>query len=142
MDEIKEELEAGAIKEKKAAQFMQEFADAKAGDIQAIADKVNLPVEVKQGISFSATAIQGLGREPALLGTVSGMEIGDVSNPIKGEQGVYVVALDAKSEVPAQTDFTSNSAILNSSLSARVDYEVYEALKEKADVTDNRAKFY
>ncbi|MGB1317466.1 MAG: peptidylprolyl isomerase, partial [Flavobacteriales bacterium] len=142
MDEIKDELEAGAIKEKKAEQFIADLEAAKAGDIQSIADNANLPLEVKNGISFSANAIQGLGREPALLGAVAGMKTGSISAPIKGDQGVYIVFLESKTEAPAQTDFTVNKTSLNSSLSSRVDYEVYEALKEKADITDNRSKFF
>lgn len=142
IDEIKEELEAGAIKDKKAAQFMDELEAAKAGDIQTIADNANLPLEVKNGILFSSAAVQGLGREPALLGTVAGMEVGDISAPIKGDQGVYVVYLESRSEATAQTDLSTNTSILNSSLSSRVDYEVFEALKEKADITDNRSKFF
>ncbi len=142
MEEIKDELEAGAIKEKKAAKFMQEFDAARAGDIQTIADKMNLPVEVKENILFSATAISGLGREPALLGTVGGMETGDISKAIKGDQGVYVVYLESRSEVPSQPNYASNASMLNSSLSSRVDFEVFEALKEKAEIVDNRAKFF
>ncbi|MCF8462267.1 MAG: SurA N-terminal domain-containing protein [Flavobacteriales bacterium] len=142
IEDIKDELETGAIKEKKAATFMKEFDAAKAGDIQTIADKMNLPVEIKDGILFSANAISGLGREPALLGTVSGMETGDISKAIKGDLGVYVVYLESRSEVPAQSNYTSNASMLNSSLSSRVDYEVFEALKEKAEIVDNRAKFF
>lgn len=142
IDEIKEELEAGAIKEKKATKFMQEFDAARAGDIQTIADNMNLPVEVKDNILFSATAITGLGREPALLGTVGGMEAGDISKAIKGDQGVYVVSLESRAEAPAQSNYATNASILNSSLSSRVDFEVFEALKEKAEIVDNRAKFF
>ena len=61
MDEINEELEAGAIKEKKAAQFMEEFEAAKAGDIQTIANNANLPLEVKDGILFSSAAVSRVG---------------------------------------------------------------------------------
>ncbi|MFT6210414.1 MAG: peptidyl-prolyl cis-trans isomerase D [Bacteroidia bacterium] len=142
IDEIKEELETGAIKEKKAANFMEEFDAAKAGDIQVIADNMNLPLEGKNNILFSAAAITGLGREPALLGTVGGMETGDISKAIKGDQGVYVVYLDSRAEAPAKPNYTINASILNSSLSSRVDYEVFEALKEKADIVDNRSKFF
>ncbi len=142
IDEVRDELEAGVIKEKKAKLFMEEFEAAKAGDIQTIADKVNLPVEVKPNIQFAANAIPGLGREPALLGTVAGMVVGDISKPVKGEQGVYVVYLDSKSEALEQPSYAINAQILNSSLSSRVDFEVYEALKEKAEITDNRSKFY
>jgi peptidyl-prolyl cis-trans isomerase D len=142
MDEIREELEAGAIQEKKAAKFMEEFEAARAGNIQTIADNLNLPVEVKEQVSFSSTAIAGLGREPKLIGTVFGMEVGDISKPVKGEQGVYVVSLESKTETPAGIDFANSGRILNSSLSSRVDYEVFEALKEKAEIIDNRAKFF
>jgi peptidyl-prolyl cis-trans isomerase D len=142
MEEIREELEAGAIKDKKAAMFMEEFEAARAGDIQTIADNMNLPVEVKEQIAFNSTAVVGLGREPKLIGTTFGMEVGDISKPIKGEQGVYVIALESKTEPPAGVDYATNARILNSSLSARVDYEVYEALKENANITDNRAKFF
>jgi peptidyl-prolyl cis-trans isomerase D len=46
IDDIREELEAGAIKDKKAAMFMKEFEAARAGDIQSIANNMNLPVEI------------------------------------------------------------------------------------------------
>lgn len=142
MEEIADELKAGAIQEKKAAMFMEEFEAARAGDIQTIADNMNLPVEVKSQVAFSSTAVAGLGREPKLIGATFGMEVGDISKPIKGEQGVYVITLESKTETPAQPNFANNGRILNSSLSSRVDYEVFEALKEKADITDNRAKFF
>lgn len=142
MDEIHDELEAGAIKDKKAAKFMEEFEAARAGDIQSIADKMNLPVEVKQNILFSSTAVPGLGREPALIGTVSGMEVGDISKPVKGDQGVYVIYLENRGEAPAVTDFTNSARMLNASFAQRVDFEAFEALKEKADIVDNRAKFF
>ena len=142
IEDVREELEAGAIKEKKAQTFIAEFDAARAGDIQTIADKMNLPVEVKDNILFSATAISGLGREPALLGTIGGMEVGDISKAIKGDQGVYVIYLEDRNEAPAQASFRNNGNILNASLSSRVDFEAYEALKEKAEIVDNRAKFF
>ena len=142
IDEIREELEAEVIKEKKAAMFMDEFEAARAGDIQSIADNMNLPVEVNENLSLSNVAVPGLGREPALIGTVSGMEEGDISKAIKGEQGVYIVMVESKTSLPEQPSITNNKQMLNSSLSARVDFEVYEALKEKAEIVDNRSKFF
>ncbi len=141
MEEIREQLEAEARKELKAVQFMEELEAAKAGDIQTIADNANLPVEIKENIRFTDAAITGLGRELALLGTIGGMEVGDISRPIKGDQGVYVVYLDSRQDVTAPGD-RNNANVLNTALSSRVDYEVYEALKEKADIEDNRSKFF
>jgi peptidyl-prolyl cis-trans isomerase D len=142
IDEIREELETEVIKEKKAAMFMEEFEAARAGDIQTIGSNLGLAVETKENIAFASTAITGLGREPALLGTVSGMQEGDVSKPVKGEQGVYVVSLESRNPLPENPMYDNNKRVLNSSLSSRVDFEVFEALKEKADITDNRSKFF
>lgn len=142
IDEIHDELEAGAIKDKKAAKFMEEFEAARAGDIQTIANNLNLPVEVKENIQFSATAIPGLGREPALIGTVGGLESGDLSKPVKGEQGVYVVYLENRAEAPNTSNFSSSSRMLSGSFAQRVDFEVFDALKEKADIVDHRSKFF
>jgi hypothetical protein len=121
---------------------MEEFEAARAGDIQTIGSNLGLAVETKENIAFASTAITGLGREPALLGTVSGMQEGDVSKPVKGEQGVYVVSLESRNPLPENPMYDNNKRVLNSSLSSRVDFEVFEALKEKADITDNRSKFF
>ena len=43
---------------------------------------------------------------------------------------------------PAAKDYLANQTQVQTSIKQRVDYELFEALKEKADVQDNRAKFY
>jgi peptidyl-prolyl cis-trans isomerase D len=142
ISDIKEELEAEVRKEKKAEQFIKELADAKATDIQALADQQNLPVEVKENVTFASSAIPGLGREPEVIGTASVAPIGKLSAPIKGQQGVFVIVVDSRPTAPALPSYAQAAAGLNANFSARVDYEVFEALKKKADVKDNRAKFY
>ncbi|MFC2176580.1 peptidylprolyl isomerase, partial [Bacteroidota bacterium] len=124
IDDVRAELEEGARKEKKAEMFIEEMSAAGAGDIQTVATNLNLPVEAKESIHFSDPSVAGLGRELEVLGTVGGMQVGDVSKPIKGNQGVYVLYLDTKSEAGKLQNYTNSAAILNSSLSSRVDYEV------------------
>ncbi|MCF8257782.1 MAG: SurA N-terminal domain-containing protein [Flavobacteriales bacterium] len=142
MSDIREELEAEVRKEKKAEHFIREFAAANATDIQALADKMNLPVEVKENVSFSAASIPGLGREPEVIGTSSVLAPGKLSGPVKGQQGVFVMVVDGRAETPALDSYAASARTLNASLSSRVDFEVLEALKKKADVKDNRSKFY
>lgn len=142
IEDIREELEAEVRKEKKAEQFIKEFASAGASDIQVLADKMNLPVEVKEGLSFSASAIPGMGREPEVIGTASVLAPGKLSGPIKGQQGVFVLTVDSRAEAPAVDSYAGNARGLSASMASRVDFEVFEALKKKADVKDNRSKFY
>lgn len=144
LESIKEELEAEVKKEKKAAKFIEEFEAALAGKpaIEVLADKMNAPVESAQNVNFTANTVPGMGKEPNVVGAVAVLKTGEFSKPIKGVSGVYVVVVDNVVEAPEVTDFTQNKKQLNQSLSARADYEVYEALKEKADIEDNRVKFY
>lgn len=142
IEDIREELEAEVRKEKKAELFMKEFAAIGATDIQTVADKMNLPLEVKENVALSANAIPGMGREPEVIGAASVLAPNTLSKPIKGQQGVFVFAVEGRAEAPAIDSYAANARTLNASLSSRVDFEVFEALKKKADVKDNRSKFY
>ena len=144
LESIKEELEAEVRKEKKAEQFIKEFDAALAAkpSVDDLAAKMNAPVETAQNVVFSAGSIPGMGKEPEVLGTISALKAAAVSKPVKGLAGVYVVYVDNVVEAPEVTDFTAAKKQLEQTLASRADYEVYEALKDKAEVKDNRVKFY
>lgn len=142
ISDIREELEAEVRKEKKAEQFIKEFNEAGASDIQALADKMNLPVEVKENVSFSSSSLPGMGRELEVIGAASVLAPNTLSAPIKGQQGVFVVVVDSRAEAPAVDSYANNARTVNAALASRVDYEVFEALKKRADVKDNRSRFY
>jgi len=140
--DIREELEAEVIREKKAEQFIKEFNAALTDDIQKVADAMNLPLEIKDNVSFTTQAIPGMGREPEVIGAASVLPVGKVSAPIKGQQGVFVVKVETRTDAPERDSYASNARTLKSALASRVDYEVFEALKKRADIKDNRARFY
>ena len=83
-----------------------------------------------------------MGKEPEVLGTIAALKAATASKPVKGLSGVYVVYVDNVVEAPEVTDFAPAKKQLAQTLSSRADYEVYEALKDKAEVKDNRVKFY
>jgi hypothetical protein len=43
---------------------------------------------------------------------------------------------------PSTDDFKSNASTVGNAVRQRVDYEIFDALKEKADVEDRRAIFF
>ncbi len=141
---VKEEIEAEVRKGKKAETFIKEFETALAGkpSIEDLGNKMNAPVETAQSVVFNAGSIPGMGKEPEVLGAIAALKQGEFSKPIKGISGVYVVVVDQVVEAPEVTDFAAAKKQLNQSLASRADYEVYEALKEKAEIEDNRVKFY
>ena len=141
---IKEELESEVRKEKKAETFVKEFEAALAAkpSVEELANKMNTPLETAQNVVFNAGSVPGMGKEPEVVGTVTAMKSAQVSKPIKGLSAVYVVVVDNVVEAPEVTDFAPVKKQLAQTLASRADYEVYEALKEKAEIQDNRVKFY
>jgi len=77
-----------------------------------------------------------------LIGHIFGMKKGVLSEPFKGKSGVYVVVVDEIVEVTSIEDYSSNQSQLINNMQLRVDYEVFNALQDKANVVDNRHIFY
>ena len=123
--------------------FIAEFK-TKAGSsksTQDIASKMGLTAEVADGLNFSSYNIATIGREDALIGTASAMKAGTTSKPTKGDNGVFVVAVATVNEAPLPKDFKAKQKEIEQSSSYRVDGELYDALKEKANIVDHRGKF-
>lgn len=144
MEAVKDQVSAGAMKIKKAEKLIEQFNTKAAGatTIDAIGQKMNLPVTPSENVTFSNPYIQGVGSEPHLIGYIFAMKAGQTSKPIRGENAVFVVAVDKFTEPAAAKDYVSNQKQLADQRKQRSEYEVFNALKEKANVQDNRGKFY
>jgi peptidyl-prolyl cis-trans isomerase D len=144
LEQVKTQVEIGARKDKKAEQFINQMnqAMAEGSNLETIASKLNTAVESAENVNFAAFAIPGMGREPRVLGTIFATQQGATSKPIKGETGVFVVNPQSFTEPAQVSDYSPYKLQLSGALSNRVGSEVFEALKDKANVVDNRGKFY
>ncbi len=144
LEQVKDDVTAKVIKEKKAEEFTKELSAALAGGvtIDALGAKLKLPVEEGQNINFNTPALPGSTSEPAVIGVVIVQKAKTFSKPLIGREGVFVVYVESVTEAPAQKDYKMQQSTEISSLQPRVDYEVYEALKENAKVVDHLVKFY
>lgn len=144
LEEVREDVTKKAIRDKKAEQFMAEFT-SKAGtskSIDDIASKMNLIVEKADNLTFASYNIPAIGREDALIGTATAMKNGALSKVIKGDNGVFVVFINAVNEAALPRDFKGKQKEMEQAANGRVDYEMYDALREKADIEDHRGKFF
>lgn len=144
MEEVKDALTEKVIKEKKAEMFSKEFNDAMAGGatIEAVAEKLKLAVEQAPNVNFNTTAIPGSTNEPVVAGAVSAMKAKTMSKPLAGREGVFLVYVDAVIPAQAQKDYKTQQSMDIQQMQPRVDYEVYDALKQTADITEHLVKFY
>jgi peptidyl-prolyl cis-trans isomerase D len=136
---VKPSIELAIRKEKKTEQLKEKMAGKT--DLPSLASSLGTTVGQAPDINFESYSIPGLGIEPALAGVASVLEPGSVSNPIAGSNGVYVVKATTVNK-GTNTDIASEISQAKMSLGYRVSVQAFEALKEKADVQDKRAKFY
>lgn len=143
LEEVKDEAMAKAIREKKATNFIKEF-ETKAGaskSTEEIASKMGLTVEKADNLNFSAYNVAAIGREDALIGTATSLNAGTTSKIIKGDNGVFIVNVASVKNPEPIKDIKMQQQQIEQAAAGRVDYELYDALKDRANIEDHRAKF-
>ena len=143
LEEVRLQIEIAVKREKSGEALTEEFNNhlIKTSNIDDLAAAMNLATEQVNTMAFSSNAIPG-GFEPNVVGAFYGMEKGQMSKPVIGNNGVYVVYADDFIETTAPKDYTALKKQLEGQLQPRVAYEVNAALKELSNIEDNRAKFY
>lgn len=126
-------------KEKKAEIIKKKI---NSNDLQKIASENNTMVQSANAVTLASPTLPGAGREPEVVGSVFALEAGTVSKPIAGEKGVYVVELENKNEVPAMNSYRGIAEQETVKRRQNVSQRLFSALREKAEIEDNRARFY
>jgi peptidyl-prolyl cis-trans isomerase D len=142
LEQKKEEVTLGARKIKKAERFIEEMNKANAKTIEEYSSKLNLQINPAEGATFTAYSLPNAGRELNLYGPVFTLKENQLSKPVAGESGVYVVKIDKITEAPPTTDYTASKVQTKNNYTYRADVEAIEAIKKKAEIKDSRAKFY
>lgn len=142
LDQVKDQLTLEARKEKKAQMFIDQLSKAGSSNIDGIAAKVKQTVMAAENVSFASPFLGNAGFEGAVVGNLLTLKAGQVSKPIKGNAGVYVVVIDNYNEPALPKEFKEAANQMKQQLQGRAQYEVENGLKEKADITDHRGRFY
>mgnify|MGYP001467368349 FL=1 len=143
LEEVKTQVEIALKKEKSGKALREEFNTTigSATTIEEVATAMDLKTEQVNTMSFSSNAIPG-GFEPNVVGAFYGIEKGQLSKPVIGNNGVYVVYADDFIASKAPKDLTSLKKQLDGQIKPRANFEATNALRELTDIEDNRAKFY
>ena len=141
LDEVKDAVMVEARKIKKAQMLIEKFDAAGSGNVDAIAQKLNVTATDADNVNFANSYIPGMGNEPAMVGTIFAMKTGQTSKAIKGENSVAVIMVKSFNTPVETKDYSANMKQLKEQRNSRSEYEVLNTLKEKASIEDNRAKF-
>lgn len=140
-EQLKDQLTIEARKDKKAEMLMKKLEGA-GSKIEAIAGKVGQQVMPAEAVNFGSAFLGNAGQESNVVGHIFTMKAGALSKPLKGQVGVYVVMVTNFTEPTMPKDFKEQQKQTAQQVQSRAQYEVFNALKEKANITDNRGRFY
>lgn len=127
------------MKEKKANLLIEK---ANGTSLQEIAKNNNVSVQTASAINLSNPTLAGAGNEPEVVGAAFSLKPGEVSKPVTGDKGVYIVEMVALNEAPKMESYKSFAMQEASKRRQAVVTRVFQALKENAEIEDNRARFY
>jgi peptidyl-prolyl cis-trans isomerase D len=143
IEDVKDELTAGVRNELKAKQIADKLKGA-TGSLDQIAANYGPDAIIRDAddVSFASAAIPGIGLEPVAVGKAFALKPGTRTAPIEGQGGVIVVELVQLTQSPEVQDLSGVKAQLVNQRSSRVESNAFEAIKEKADIKDNRVRFF
>lgn len=143
LEDVENDIRYILIREKKADVIAAKLEqDVESGNtLDEIASDEGTQVQEATQINFSSYSVPGAGVEPALIAASTVAEPGIVSGPVKGNNGVFLLTVNSKTEANAE-DIELLKGRLTSTFQMRGTYEAYEAIRKKANIIDRRYKFY
>ena len=128
------------IRKEKKAQLIKDRVSATT--LEAIASDEGQTVKTALAVNMKNPTLSGAGREPKVIGTAFGLEEGATSKLIVGENGVYAIQLTKLTPAEPLPNYQAAANRVGQAKSNAVNTQLYNALKEAADIEDNRATFY
>ena len=126
-------------KEKKAALIIGRIS---ATTLDAIASEEGQTVKTAISVNMKNPTLSGAGREPKVIGTVFGLTEGATSKLVVGLNGVYAVQLTKLTTASELPNYQAAANRVGQAKSNAVNSKLYTALKDAAEIEDNRASFY
>ena len=120
-------------------------ADLKAKNltsIDAYADAMGSRIDSVKFINFGTRRIAGIGVEPKMNAMVSIAEVGQLSEPVIGNNGVYVFKVYDRNKDAKEFNEAEEIRALDASNAYRFGFQAIQSLVNKAEVEDNRVRFF
>ena len=126
------------LKNKKKAEILK--AKMKGNSLDAVAKASGSAVQQALDITLENANLPNVGQEKKVVGTAFATGINKISAPIEGNSGVYVVQTKVVTKAPVLKSHADYIAKVKSQVSG-YSGRVIPALKDEAEIEDNRIKF-
>lgn len=129
---------------KKGAMIAAELAAAGQMNttLESIASKYGLEIKSVPETNFSDSYIMGIGVDNALIGNLARLKDNEISQPIIGNNYVFVVKMLSVSKPEPIADYSSIKSDVSRNISPRIEYGLSDALKKRLKIEDLRYNFF
>jgi peptidyl-prolyl cis-trans isomerase D len=150
LDDVKGIVRSMVLREKKLGMLRAEV-EAFHKQLQPGADLVaaaqGLPnVSAQKTGPFKVTeSVPTVGRDPAFAGTASALAPGEISKPFEGQRGFYILKVVAKTDFDEASFSRQRESLYQQMLQEKRNRLLTQwttALRERAEIEDNRDKFF
>lgn len=144
LEDVRDQLVAEVVKEKKAEKISSKFEKAlsSAKTMDALAKALNTNVQDIPNQSFGGGYVPFAGNDLKVLGTMFGLKEKKMSPIVTGEQGVYVIEFIGKVQSPEMPDAKEIQRAMLDEIKIRAEGQILEALKSGAKIKDFRYKYF
>lgn len=118
----------------------EQLAERMAGmDLGAVATSFDAVIDTLNGVTFTQQSLaQGIGAEPKVIAAASAVATGQISQPIIGQRGVYLVKPLTDAPAGSSGSIPTARQSINSGSRNRVAQQLITGLRREVDVEDQR----
>ncbi len=142
-DLVKDAIRPEVLKEKKG-KVIEEKLRSLSGSLDEMAKAYGKDANVytSNSLKLNSNSLPFVGFEPVVIGRAFALENEQRSAPVKGENGVVVLEMIAKTIAPAIGDYSLYKTQLEQGAGRTNSFNIAEAIKDAAGIEDKRYKFY
>lgn len=139
LESVRAELTMEALNNAKAKYISEKLAGVKS--LEEAAAITGTQVQTVEKVSLSDYRFGNAGAEPAIIGAALAQADNTLSEPLKGNLGVYVLKTGTKVNAGGELNADQEKQMLTARLAYSLPYQAISLLEEKAEVEDNRGNF-
>lgn len=143
LEAIKSEITAKVKNELKGEQIINKLKGL-SGSLEEIAAAYGEDANVytSSDLKLSSNSLPNVGYDPKAIGKAFSLESGEKTQPFASENGVLIIEMQNKTAAPEIADYSAYKNQVQQTLQNRISFSITEAIKEHAEIEDERYKFY
>ena len=138
VNEVAAQIKSTLLRDKKFEIISAKMAGATLEEVAAAAES---EIKTFENVKYDAYYVPGVGVEPRVLGTISALEQGVLSAPVKGASGVFVLVTDGITTASEPQTLEAEKVKQQATAEQSASRALY-AIQEAANVEDNTVGYF